>query len=75
MRRVKLFTHEVIVHSQLTALEKILNRCLHYEISLNIKGIRSNIQFDADDKEIKLIKGNLGYSVIVINEIRCLAGV
>lgn len=72
MRRVKLFTHEVIVHSQLTALESILNRCIHYEISLNSKGTRSNIQFDADEKEIGLIKGNLGYTVMIINEITCL---
>jgi hypothetical protein len=72
MRRVKLFTHEVIVHSQLTALENILNRCIHYEISLNGKDIRSNIQFDANEKEINLIKAHLSYNVMVIDDIRCL---
>lgn len=65
--RVKLFTHEAIVHSQLLALERILSRVIPYEIALSTKGIRSNIQFFADEQEIKRIKSNLGYTVMILD--------
>jgi hypothetical protein len=65
MRKIKLFTHEAIVHSQLLAIETTLDRRVDYEISLNKKTTRSHIQFDASDKEIASIKANLGYTVMI----------
>lgn len=65
--RVKVFTHEAIVHSQLLALERVLARVIPYEIALSTKGIRSNIQFFADEDEIRRIKSNLGYTVMILD--------
>jgi hypothetical protein len=64
-QRIKLFTHEAIIHSQVCALEKTLSREIDYELLLNSRESRSHIQFDADEKEIMLIKGNLGYTVMI----------
>ena len=60
---IKLFTHEAIVHSQLQSIEKLLQRKVDYEISLNQHGVRSNIQFKVNPEEIELIKNYLGYTV------------
>ena len=65
MPAVKIFTHEVIVHSQINAIEKTLNRDIHCEITLNIRTVRSFIEFDANNSEIDLIKANLGYTVMI----------
>jgi hypothetical protein len=63
-RRIKVFTHEVIVHSQVTNLEKILERRIDYEITLNTKGARSNIQFEVSETEVDLIKSKFGYAIM-----------
>ncbi len=66
--RIKIFTHESIIHGQVNAIEKIVNRDVQFDITLNLRGDRSNIQFSADEKEIELIKANLGYALLLKNE-------
>lgn len=63
-QRIKIYTHEVIAHSQMNAIEKILNRQIDYTMALNTS-TRSNIQFEATLTEIEKIKDNLGYVVMV----------
>lgn len=65
--KVKLFTHEAIVHAQTLSIEKLLNRKVEFDISLNVKGVRSNIQFTVNEAEITQIKKNLGYTVYTLN--------
>jgi hypothetical protein len=69
-QKVKLFTHEVIIHAQIAALEKVLNRSVDCTIALNNRGSRSNIQFEANEKEIEQIKGDLGYTIMVLDQNR-----
>jgi hypothetical protein len=64
--QVKIFTHEVIVHSQIAMIEKVLERNIEFAVSLNQKEDRSNIRFDAEVKEITTIKNSLGYNVMVL---------
>jgi hypothetical protein len=66
-RKIKLFTHEVIVHTQIAAIEKVLNRSIDCAISLNNRETRSSIQFEATEQEIEQIKGDLGYTIMVLN--------
>lgn len=65
--RIRLYTHEVIVHSQIAAIEKSLNRAVNCEINLNSKKVRSTIEFDAEEKEISALKHELGYNVMVFD--------
>jgi hypothetical protein len=70
--RIRLNTHETIVHSQLQAIEKALSRTVVFEITLNQKGIKSNIEFEAEEKEISVVKNDLGYNVMVFDGERWL---
>lgn len=63
--KIKIFTHEAIVHTQITALEKTLNRQIEFEINLNLNKVRSNLSFEATEEEINLIRHNLGYTVMI----------
>jgi hypothetical protein len=65
---VKLFTHETIVHSQIASIEKVLDRRVDFQITINAKETRSNIQFNATRDEMELIKTQLGYNLLVRNE-------
>jgi hypothetical protein len=62
---IKLFTHETIVHAQIIAVRKLLAREIKFDIMLNVRGIRSHIQFDASQTEINLLKDYSGYTVYV----------
>lgn len=62
---VKLMTHEVIVHTQLQSLERVLEREVLCDITLNVKGIKSHIIFNASEEEINKIRQDLGYTIYV----------
>ena len=64
--QVKIFTHEVIVHSQVEMIEKVLERDVLFNISLNQTRDRSTIRFDAEEGEVVKIRTNLGYNVMVL---------
>jgi hypothetical protein len=61
----KIMTHESIVHGQIMSLEKLLDRQLSFQLTLNVKGIRSNIEFKASQEEIQRVKQDLGYRVFI----------
>jgi hypothetical protein len=67
-QRIKIYTHEAIVHSQVNAIEKIVSHEVEFDITLNTRGARSSIQFSAEQNEIELIKNNLGYTILIQNE-------
>jgi hypothetical protein len=62
---VKIMTHESIIHSQLSSLERILNREINCQLTLNVKGIKSNFEFPATEEEIEKVKSDLGYHIYV----------
>jgi hypothetical protein len=64
-QRIRIYTHEVIIHAQMHAIEKVLNRTINYTLTLNTATTRSNIEFDAEMTEIESIKSNLGYPVMI----------
>jgi hypothetical protein len=74
-QKIKLYTHEVIVHSQISALEKTLNRSIEYKLSLNSRTERSYLQFEADTKEIEKIKSELGYTVSILDGNHWIPGI
>ena len=49
---IKVYTHESVIHSQMSAIEKVLDRSVNFEITLNTKNARSNIQFEASEDEM-----------------------
>lgn len=63
---IKIMTHESIVHSQLNSIERILNRQVDFKLTLNIKGIKSNIEFVATPDEVEKVKRDLGYTVFTL---------
>ena len=66
IQKIKLFTHERIIHAQVVNLEKILNRSIDCTILLNNRESGSSIQFDANDQEIEQIKMDLGCTIMVL---------
>jgi hypothetical protein len=70
--RIRLFTHESIVHSQVIKIETMLGREVPFEIMLNQLQANSTIEFAASDREITLLKNDLGYSVFVFDGTRWL---
>lgn len=64
--RVKLFTHDTIVHSQLSSIENTVGRVVNFQITLNQQDARSNIQFDASEDEVKKIKSELNYNILTL---------
>jgi hypothetical protein len=70
--RIKLYTHEVIIHSQINAIEKALNRQIEANITLNQKEQKSNIEFEVSEKELTTIKHDLGFNVMVYDGDRWL---
>jgi hypothetical protein len=64
-KRVKIFTNEMIVHSQINAIEKILGRHIGCEITINVRDVASCIQFDATEKEINLIRSESEYNLMI----------
>jgi hypothetical protein len=70
--RIKLYTHEVIIHSQINAIEKALNRQIGANITLNQKEQKSNIEFEVSEKELITIKHDLGFNVMVYDGDRWL---
>jgi ribosomal protein S6 len=59
--RATISTHESVIHAQIAAIEKLLKRELNYQIVLNVKGVHSHIEFDANEEELDLIQNDLGY--------------
>jgi hypothetical protein len=64
-RDIKIFTHESIVHYQLDAIEKLLQRDVGFRVVLNVKGVVSNVQFAATFEEIESIKNNLSFKIYI----------
>lgn len=62
--KYKIITHESIVHSQVFALYRLLNRQIDYKITLNRQKLSSVIEFDADESEETLLKDELGFTVL-----------
>jgi hypothetical protein len=65
MHRIKLFTHEAIVHTQINTLERILDRKIEFEIVLNTKGLRSSLELSATQHEIEMIRSGTSYTILV----------
>jgi hypothetical protein len=70
--RIRLYTHEVIIHSQIASIEKILDRVVEFEVTLNQKQLKSTIEFAAEDTEISKLKNDLGYNIFVFDGVRWL---
>jgi hypothetical protein len=60
-----ILTHEMIVHSQIASIEKLLQREITYKLTLNVHGVPSSIQFPLKRFELELIKDQLGYKLLV----------
>jgi hypothetical protein len=56
-------------------VEKILDRAVEFKVTLNARSARSNIEFEANEKEIELIKANLGYSILIKEDDRWLPSI
>jgi hypothetical protein len=59
-----ILTHEMIVHSQIASIEKLLKREIAYQLTLNVYGEPSHIRFPLLLNELELIKENLGYKLL-----------
>jgi hypothetical protein len=64
MHRLKLFTNESMVHSQVSTLEHLLGRRIECEIIMNVKNASSSIQFDANDGEIQTIRSGSNFNLL-----------
>lgn len=64
-QNIKIITHESIIHSQIQSIERVLARPVSYEVILNVRGVKSHIQFNASPEEIERVKADLGYRVYV----------
>jgi hypothetical protein len=62
---IRIMTHESIVHSQITSLERLLNREIDFALTLNIRGVKSSIEFSATEDEIHRVKADLGYRIFM----------
>jgi DNA-binding NtrC family response regulator len=65
--RAKIFTSDLLVHGQITSLESLLERKIDFEIALNVKPILQNIQFYASEIELRKIKSELGYNLLLFS--------
>jgi hypothetical protein len=65
---IKILTHESIIHTQITSIEKLLNRQVAYQLKLNVKGTKSNIEFKASQDEVERMTSYLGYPVYVLRD-------
>ena len=65
---IKILTHESIIHTQLTSIEKLLNRQVQYQLKLNVKGTKSNIEFKASPEELRKMTSHLGYPVYILRD-------
>jgi hypothetical protein len=61
---VKIMTHESIVHTQILSIEKLLNRNITYDVTLNTRGVKSYLSFLATPEEVELVKADLGYRIL-----------
>jgi hypothetical protein len=64
-KRLRIFTHESIVHSQVATIQKILGKEITFDIIINSKGARSNIQFMVSSEEMDQLLRHLGYQIFI----------
>lgn len=62
--RVKLYTNEMIVHSQTNSIQELLQRALDFHIELNTTISSPNIQFIASEVELTRIHSELGLNLL-----------
>jgi hypothetical protein len=62
---IRIMTHESIIHSQIVSIERLLEREINCQPTLNAKGVKSNIEFRASTDEIEKVRTDLGYRVLV----------
>jgi len=65
--RIRLQTHEVIIHSQIASIEAALERPVVFDITLNQKQAKSTIEFTVSEKEMATLKHNLGLNIFVLS--------
>jgi hypothetical protein len=70
--QIRLYTNEVMIHTQIESIQVALKRPVSFVITLNQKEVKSNIEFAVDEKEISTLKHELGYNVQVFNGNRWL---
>jgi hypothetical protein len=66
--RYKIITNELIVHSQLRSLSQLLKREITYSLILNKSKVGSVIEFEATEAEEKILKEQLGFTILKKND-------
>lgn len=69
---IRLYTHELIIHTQLASIEQVLKRTISFAITLNQRQSKSNIEFSVSETEIGTLKQDLGLNVQIFNGTRWL---
>jgi hypothetical protein len=64
-QRLRVFTHENIVHTQTALIEKLLKREVSFVVNLNSAEDRPNIQFSASKSELQILCNTLGHTIFV----------
>jgi CheY-like chemotaxis protein len=68
--RIRIATHEVIVHTQIESIERGLKRPISFDITLNKHRKKSNLEFDATEKEISVLRYDLLLNVFCFDGVR-----
>jgi hypothetical protein len=70
--KIRLHTHEAIIHSQMALIETGLKRPVEFQVILNQKEVRSTIEFEVSDKELSTLKYEMGCNIFIFDGERWL---